>query len=195
MAVGRTRRTANAPMLIAVAVLVLTAAILIIASQLQPHVTTISYSSSERMVTAEEIARSADAVLVARFTGKTNVHWNNSTNKAWTSEETGDWPLIYRDDVFDVVRVIRGELPSNSIVVRGLGGSADGVTVRFDGQVDWQVGKLVLLALQTRDTPLQGGTTESAWVVVANHQGAFLEAGSKWSNDAGVETTESYLAR
>ncbi|HET7182234.1 MAG TPA: hypothetical protein VFI15_08395 [Candidatus Limnocylindrales bacterium] len=155
--------------------------------------TIVSYGGIERPFEAQELLGMADAVVVAKYTGESNVHWNSADGKAWSGTGPDDYPLVYRDDTFEIVRTIRGGTLPDHLVIRGVGGTADGVTVVFEGQPKWKVGEAVVLLIAFKDTPLEAGT-EKAWTLVANHQGAFRAVGADWASDMGLKVRERDLA-
>jgi hypothetical protein len=155
--------------------------------------TVIEYSGLEREMSPAELRGLADAIVVAEYTGTSSTKWNSVDGSAWSAQGENDHPLIYRDDMFAILRVIRGPELSGSLAVRGVGGTADGVTVTMEGQPTWTVGQPVLLFLAQEETPLQEGT-ETAWTVVAHHQGAFRSDGSAWVSDIGTRVKEGDLA-
>ena len=151
--------------------------------------TLISISGSELAYSARSLLKQASVVVVARYSGESATHWNNASNTQWAARDAEEMPLIYRDESFDVVRVIRGEL-GGPFIVRTVGGTVGNVSMRFDGQPTFQKEDVALLLLERRDTPTQAGT-ESMWTVVAMHQGVFRGDGPEWKNDAGTVVDES----
>ncbi len=141
----------------------------------------IRVSASFAEVRLATLLAGSDAVAVVRFTGESTVRWNSADNKRWEPEVgsgVGAW--IYRDDMMDVVRVIRGSLPGR-LVVRGVGGTVGNVTMVHESQTEWLVDRPYLLFLRREQTPTQEGW-EEAWTVTWLEHGAFEERAGGWQN-------------
>lgn len=156
----------------------------------------IAVDSSYPSFTLADIAARADAVAIVEFSGTKRVFWNSSDNKEWEPAiASGKQAWIYRDDEFQVVKVLRGSVPTSSLTIRGVGGTVADVTLKLEGQVEWVAGKSYLVFLRQDETPFREGS-ERAWTVVWTGHGA-LEArdGGRWSNVLGtLSLVESDLA-
>ena len=110
-----------------------------------------------------DLQRKAESIAVVRPTGASQMRWNSDANKAWTPEVgSGKLALIYRDDDFEVVRLVAGATLPSKVVIRGLGGTVGSDKHVYDGQPEWQKGREYLVFLRHEDTPTRIGHGESA---------------------------------
>ena len=182
MLAGRSVLARRVRLLAAVGLLVLLSAIAGLASHAQPR-EHIVVDSSYANVDAQGLKRAADAVVVVEFLGHTKMFWNSSDNKPWEPEiGNGIRAWIYRDDQFRVLRTLYGNAPGAEVVVRGIGGTVDNVTMDYDGQVDWQEGETYLLFLRLDNTPFENGW-ERVWTVVWTGHGSFKHISNGWQNE------------
>lgn len=122
-----------------------------------------------------------EAIAVVEFERTERVFWNSRSGNRWQPEiGSGKLDLIYRDDIFRVDNVLKGDLPP-AVVVRGVGGQIGDVHLDFEGQVDWQRQVPCLLFLRRDETPFDIGF-ERAWTVAWSASGSFVQSGDRWIN-------------
>ena len=143
-----------------------------------------------------DLQRKAESIAVVRPSGASQMRWNSDANKAWTPEVgSGKLALIYRDDDFEVVRLVAGATLPSKLVIRGLGGTVGSDKHVYDGQPEWQKGREYLVFLRQEDTPTESGMEKALTIVWIGH-GAFRSAGSgEWVNEVGFALNEADLAK
>ena len=91
----------------------------------------------------------------------------------------GAW--IYRDEGFEVQRVLRGDVPA-SLTIRGVGGTVADVQMVYHGQPVLRVGRPYLVFLAYEQTPTREGL-EGAWTILNMELGVFEPADTgRWRN-------------
>lgn len=156
--------------------------------------TTITVGMTFAKSDLRSLARLADAIAIVEPTGKVVEHWNSADNRRWG--DIGKDAFIYRDTEVQVRQVVFGIVPSQTIVIRGLGGTADNVRLDFEaGGGDLQPDLQYLVFLAHRDFPTKDGM-EPSWSAVRLGQGIFSRGPGKWSepiqgltvNDVDIST-------
>jgi hypothetical protein len=95
------------------------------------------------------------------------VHWNNAANEPWRTDALGRVSHIYRDQRFDIDRVLVGSLSARQmsarqIVIRGVGGTVGDYDVTYTDAASLQIGNSYLVFLREEDTPTREGE-ERSW--------------------------------
>lgn len=150
------------------------------------------------IVTASEMLAEADLVIIATGLPGQREHWNSASNTEWEApEDSGIIPLIVRDEGVRIVRTVKGQYASATITVRGIGGTAGGVTMVYPESIDLEDGQRYLLYLKHVRWPTQEGS-DSVWAPLAAGQGVFwlegaagdLTVGGIYKNVAGLLIAE-----
>lgn len=132
-----------------------------------------------------DLAQHADAVALITPVGAPTVHWNSADGKPWADDAVGTRAHIYRDQRVEVLQVFSGAVPSDSIVVRGLGGRVGDIEVRYEDAPDFVSDKEYVAILEQVDAPTQDGF-ERVWAVVWQRHGLFLQAATgEWRSAVG----------
>ena len=159
-----------------------------------PPVKVISVDGSETAQNVSELRSRSQVVAIVSFVETAELRWNSADGKEWETDSAALPAMIYRDDVFQVRRVLRGNLESSTIVVRGVGGRIADTEFVYRDQPEWKVGREYLVLLRQQPTPFEGGRLESAWTLVSMQQGTFeRDRDGNWRNGLGVPATESDL--
>lgn len=136
-------------------------------------------------MTVDDLTRAAEIVAVVRPTGKSDVHWNNASNTAWTSDTLR--AMIYNDQEVDVIRVLRGKTPP-TLTIRNIGGTVGDTTFELSGLEPLKSGQEYLVFLEGVATPTETGT-EWALSFVAQQRGVFWKTGAGFANSDGLSVT------
>jgi hypothetical protein len=127
---------------------------------------------------------------VLRATGESNVHWNSHDGRAWASSDRARPAYIYSDETVVVEQVISGDVNTGRMILRKLGGTADGVWMHFENDPALSPGMPYLVFLRYYDTPTQTGS-ERFWTVTWMDRGVFASDGAAWYNsDADMWLSE-----
>jgi hypothetical protein len=138
----------------------------------------------------DELSATADVVVLVHHAGVQREHWTSEDNREWTAGAgSGKVPLIVRDEVVTVLRAWKGASPGDELTVRGIGGTADGVHLHFDGMDELRAGGTYLLFLQRVDWPTRDGFDKGVLTPVAHGQGVFSQGAQGLENAASTEIT------
>lgn len=91
----------------------------------------IRIDGSFAVMTPTDIATDSELVIRASSMGHRQEHWNNAANSEWGTDEDGAY--IYRDELLLIEEVLAGSFDSETISVRTVGGTVDGVRMQFEG--------------------------------------------------------------
>ncbi len=145
------------------------------------------YAGAYPPISVSELVAKADAIALVRPTGEDSERWNSADGRAWTSDDREHPAYIYRDEDVTVVKVLRGTLAEGALVVRQVGGEADGVRMHFEDDPDWQPDSTYLAFLREYETPTQTGT-ERRWTILWQDRGVFSSDGrGGWTNTRSGE--------
>ncbi len=153
----------------------------------------------DQMLTAAEMIGDADLVIVATGLPDQSEHWNSATNTEWEApENSGVVPLIVRDEGLRIDRTIKGHYASATITIRGIGGTAGGVTMVYPDSVDIEARQRYLLYLKRVEWPTRAGS-ELVWAPLGAGQGVLwldgpaggdLSGGGIYRNVTGLVVAE-----
>jgi hypothetical protein len=136
---------------------------------------------SSPLLTVEELTEYADDVVVARASGRADVHWNNRANAEW-GDPSALLSMILHDEHLSVTR--EGNRTGGEITIRQLGGTIGNVTFENHEAREFAANEDLLLFLRWADTPTQEGS-ERMLTVVGPGIGTFrLNSGGNWENVA-----------
>jgi hypothetical protein len=125
-----------------------------LASLLLLAVPTLLFATTVVPMAVEALTRASTYVVEARSIGSTS---------QWNSEHT----FIFTYTRFEVTRALKGQA-SNTIMVRQIGGTVDGITQKVAGVRQWSPGEESVLFLQP------SSMADGALVVTGLMQGNFL---------------------
>lgn len=167
----------------------LLAIVLVIRSGSEPHL--ISISGTFAASSLDEMLAQTEAIAIVEATGQVSVRWNSQDGRHWG--KPGVDSFIYRDVTVRVVQALFGD-PGATLILRDVGGTADGFTMEFEGAGSWVDGVQYLVLLQHVDSPVQGGS-ERVWTAVGLGQGQFSRAGGRWVDAIqGIRLSDDDLA-
>ena len=126
----------------------------------------------------------SDAVALVTPVGTPDVRWNAADNKPWALDQLGRRSHIFRDQTMKVLATLVGKLPADKVVVRGVGGTIDNITVEDRDEPELLEGAVYLVFLAWRDTPTREGS-EPAWTIVWQENGVFSHLSGDWTNAVG----------
>lgn len=138
-----------------------------------------------------DLTAAAEMIAIVVPTGSSDAHWNNADNSRWESKDPRRVPMIYNDQVVDVLRVLKGDMPSE-LIIRNIGGTVDNVEFVFEGLRPLKAGSQYLVYLERVEAPTDQGF-EAAISFVAQGQGLFEFTDGGFVNAAGLRSVPSEM--
>lgn len=86
-----------------------------------------------------------------------------------------------------MIRAWKGAEPGDILTVRGIGGTAGGVHLHFDGMDELEPGATYLLFLRRVDWPTREGVDQDVLTPVAHGQGVFRQGPMELENAAALK--------
>lgn len=145
----------------------------------------INIAGSRPDYTIADLIDYADAIALVRPREQVDVHWNSVDGEPWGSTtDFGKRVHIYRDQSYEVLMVVAGNVPQPSVLVRGVGGTIGNVTLAYADHPHVLPGETYLAFLTQEDTPVRGGF-ERAWTISWQREGLFHHSDNGWTNESG----------
>ena len=154
------------------------------------HERTITFEGLYPSVTWDELAAAADAVVEVAVVGPPTSRWNSRDGQEWKSDDPFARPLVHSYWPVVIDRVHSGTLSPGELDVRLPGGTVGDVLMVIDHAPVLAKGDQVLMLLDYRKWPVEGGY-EYGWSPHWMNRGVFRASeGGEWRNDdAGIVVT------
>lgn len=170
-------------------VVVAAVGLILLSSGQEPQRIVITATTEQRSIA--DLTASAEIIAIVVPTGSDDAHWNNADNSRWESDDSRIVAMIYNDQTVEVLRVLKGDAPSQ-LTIRNIGGTVDRVEFVLEGLRPLRAGSQYLVYLERVETPTREGA-ESAISFVAQGQGLFELTDSVFVNSAGLNVSPSDL--